>query len=458
MMKSNLISQLQQLRHGEVSPRPEWVAKNRAVLLSQIKNTLPHEAEVSVPLSEQVWSAMALFLPRQLVYSVVRPVVVVLMVSLLGTGGFVATSSASNEALPGDRLYPVKIALEKTKVALVETVGNENVRTQAHIEYASNRVTEIKRITAGSADPNKNFHIAEAVSNLKEGVERVNNSLNQNLSGEVIKDVKANTDEVKSALKQVSSNLETVSTTSVDTADLNKELVATTNLAKDTAVKAIEVFVQKVDDKSVSAEAAKDVLADALTTITSDVDSSKQNIALVKNIAQAAEAGVKDLQTEIKKQNLTTVIQTDQISQELSKELSNVATQATAAATSIELKSAEVGKKISEVQALVQTDQLQAAVDKLKEVNNDTKNISATADSAIKKANDLLPVTPVIKEAVGNTASTTDVHVVLTTTTSVLPKMPDVPVITVVVSGTVSATKVLVVPSSTPPTTTLLKN
>lgn len=261
MMKNNLISQLQELRHGEVSPSADWVAKNRAVLLSQIKNTIPHTARV--PMSEQVWSAMSLFLPRQVVYSVVRPVAVFFLVSLLGLSGFVATSSASNEALPGDRLYPVKIALEKTKVALTETVGNENARTQAHIEYAKNRVTEIKRITSNSTDPDKNFHIAEAVSNLKEGVERVNNSLNQNLSGDVIKDVKTNTDQVKSALKEVSSNLETASTTNDDNASLNKELVATTNLAKDTAVKAIEVFVQKVDDKTVSPEAAKGVLAEA---------------------------------------------------------------------------------------------------------------------------------------------------------------------------------------------------
>ncbi len=367
MMKNKLINHLQNLRHGEASPRPEWVEKNRSLLLAQIKNTLPDGVARSVPLSDQLWSAMALFLPRQVVYTVVRPLAVLVMVSLLGLSGWVATSSASNTALPGDTLYPVKIALEKTKVALAETVGNDNARAQAHITYSENRVTDIKRITV-STDPDKNWHIAEAVSNLKEGVVRVNDSLNQHLSGDTIKDAKKNTDQIKSALQEVSDNLDTASTTN---ADLSKELTATTNLAKDTGVKAVEVFVQKVDDQSVSPEAAKVVLNDAITIIVNDVDSSK-------------------------------------------------ATQASVASSTVEMKSAsaKVDKKISEAQVLVATDQLSAAVDKIKEVNNDTKSIVVESSNVVVSTS----TSPASKPSATSTAS----------------KILGTPMISAVVSGTVA--------------------
>ncbi len=440
MKKNNLINQLKNLRHGEVSPRPEWVAGNRNLLLSQITNTLPQANSEIVPMFERVWPALSLFLPRQFVYNVVRPIGVLVLVSLLGLSGWVATSSASNEALPGDTLYPVKIALEKTKVALAETVGNGNVRTQAHITYSQNRVTEIKRLK-DTADPKKDFHIAEAVSNLKEGVEHINDSLNKDLSGDTIKDAKENTDQVKSTLQEVSSNLASASSTNVD---LSKEITATTNLAKDTAVKAIEIFVTKVDDQSVSPEAAKSVLNDAISSIVTDVDNSKQNVTLVKNIAQAAEAGVKDFQAVIRKQNSSTTAETEKIS----KELSSAASQATAAATTIEIKSVEVNKKITQAQELVNSDQLSAAVDKIKEVNNDSKNIIAETDVAIKKANGVLPVTPLIKEAVAGAVGAKDIQVIVSTSTVDSAQAPQVPVVTIMVSGTVSATKTLV-PSST---------
>jgi len=44
----------------------------------------------------------------------------------MGIGGWIATVAASSGSLPGEWLYPAKIATEKTQVVMANVVGDKN--------------------------------------------------------------------------------------------------------------------------------------------------------------------------------------------------------------------------------------------------------------------------------------------------------------------------------------------
>jgi hypothetical protein len=133
-MSRNIIRQLKALKHETVSPREAWLQSNRAVLLSQIKNTLPTEETHEARL-EKLWSGMAIFLPRQMVYSVIRPIAVLVIVSLVASSTYSGTVKASYESVPGDWLYPAKRLSEKTQGAVISLLGDTNTETKSQVHY-----------------------------------------------------------------------------------------------------------------------------------------------------------------------------------------------------------------------------------------------------------------------------------------------------------------------------------
>src|SRR3989338_9911130 len=99
-----IIRQLKSLKHAKVKPSEKWLKDNRALLLSQIKNTVAQKTDTKFHM-ENIWQGMSIFLPSSFVYKVVRPVGVVMLIIAMGVGSWVATVDASYEALPGEWLY-----------------------------------------------------------------------------------------------------------------------------------------------------------------------------------------------------------------------------------------------------------------------------------------------------------------------------------------------------------------
>ena len=99
----DLKKKLKSIKHRGVNPNKEWLKKNRNFLLSQISNTVTEESGNKFNLSaEKMWKFMSVFLPRTVVYGVVRPVAIMAMVLSLGTGGWIATVAASQNTIPGE--------------------------------------------------------------------------------------------------------------------------------------------------------------------------------------------------------------------------------------------------------------------------------------------------------------------------------------------------------------------
>jgi hypothetical protein len=60
-------------------------------------------------------------------------------------GGSAMTVLASQSAIPGDALYPIKTSLEQTRTSLSRDAAS---RAELHIEFAGKRLLEIEQLIA----------------------------------------------------------------------------------------------------------------------------------------------------------------------------------------------------------------------------------------------------------------------------------------------------------------------
>jgi hypothetical protein len=77
---------------------------------------------------------------RKFAFSTIAAILFVVVVLF---GGASATAYASQSALPGDALYPLKTSLEQTQITLANDAYNQ---AQLHLEFAQRRLNEIKEL------------------------------------------------------------------------------------------------------------------------------------------------------------------------------------------------------------------------------------------------------------------------------------------------------------------------
>ncbi len=170
------IEELRSARHS-VNPDEAWVLKTRAKMLQHIALTT-EELPRRIFTLNHLWSALSLILPQKTVYAVVRPTVIFVVCFTVGTAGWITTVSASYASLPGDALYPVKIATEQTQAAVVEAIQGKAASAELHLSFASRRVDEVNKIIdAPGSVQDKQSRVDEAVKNLKNDVQSANQNL-----------------------------------------------------------------------------------------------------------------------------------------------------------------------------------------------------------------------------------------------------------------------------------------
>ena len=169
-MENKIVEELKKLKK-DINPRPEWIALRRDILLQQINPQKEYEL-AAVGLGGYVQLFTQVFRQRLL-----EPAVIILLV----LGIFSASSLAINAAfysLPGEPLYRVKIALEKTHVALTPDRGK---KVELKVEFAQKRVAEFDKIVAQTniSPEAKKERIKEVVKEFKSNVTAVNDGLNK---------------------------------------------------------------------------------------------------------------------------------------------------------------------------------------------------------------------------------------------------------------------------------------
>ena len=166
-MQNNFIQDLKQLKE-EIKPRSEWTALNRDILLRQIN---PDQQ-----LGQQVvgWSGYAGLLNQMFRQTFMEPAVMMLLVLGVFLGSSL-TINAAFYALPGDNLYPVKLTLEKTHVALVT---DESKQIELKIEFAQKRVAELGKVISQDDTPEaKKKKIETVAKEFRNNVSSVNSHL-----------------------------------------------------------------------------------------------------------------------------------------------------------------------------------------------------------------------------------------------------------------------------------------
>ena len=424
-MSQNLIAQLKQLKHGEVKPRQEWLENNRALLLSQIKNTVISENKnINVG---SIWNTMSMFIPRTLVFNVVRPIAVLLVVSIVATSGWVASVDASYNALPGDWLYPAKRAAEKTQVVVAGMIGSTKTETILHSEFAKRRATETKQMVS-SNDPKKQEKVKESIQDLKNEIANVDQKLeeikvasaNNAVSADVIKDIKQDTEQVKNTLQEVKVTLLTTSnindtSSTIENAQAINEVK---DLAKDLSVKAVGVMVIKhlEGDQTVSAEEVKRELNDTIQSASTDAQQSKQSVAGVQAVVTAAKVEAKDLASKPTASASTTAA--------LNLKISEVAIVTKDAAVQNKTATDDVNKKVTEAVDALSKGDLTKVMEKVKEANTATKEAEKISDQMVSDVQKLVPVAPIVAatDLKKDVVDVKDIKVIIDTSTSaVLP-------------------------------------
>jgi hypothetical protein len=168
-MENKIIKEVKKLKK-DISPRLEWVVLSRDLLLQQINPQKKRQA-VRVGAGDYAQLFGQIFRQRML-----EPAVIMLLV----LGVFLGSSLAINAAfysLPGDQLYRVKIALEKTHVALIPS---EEKKVELKMEFAQKRIEEFNKIVAqADVSPEvKKKKIQVVVQEFKNNVAAANNHLN----------------------------------------------------------------------------------------------------------------------------------------------------------------------------------------------------------------------------------------------------------------------------------------
>lgn len=406
-MTRDLKKQLKELKNADVSPREEWLTSSRDILLSQIKNTAPVKKNSFI---DNVWHGMSIFIPRQVVFNVIRPVAVLLIVIIVGTSGLIATVDASYETLPGDWLYPAKRAVEKTQTLAASLLGAKNTEAKLHSEFAKRRVSEIQKVIVGN-DEKKKERVSQTITDLKKEIDNVNSNLesmsNKKEAGsaKTVKIIQEDAVQIKAVLKGVKKDL-------VDGLNNNvaKEISEVKDMAQNTSEKAIEVLVAKhLDgDKEINKDGIKDMIEKSIIVAIDELDDIKKTgddvIVMMEAVIIVQETSTTTEIVVTTTVAITSTTATTTIVKPISK-LEQVLNDANEVIAQVDDNAvAQMDKKTDEAQEIIDSgDNLIDAVNLIKEVVEEIEAIEKRQDTVLDSAEKDLSIVIDNEEEIENT-------------------------------------------------------
>ncbi len=408
-MSKQLIEQLKSLKdyNGRLKPDHVWVDNTRNRLLRQITNNVT-ESKRSVPAKELVsW-----FIPESIAHAA-RPAMAMIMISIMTVGGWIVGVNASYDSLPGEVLYGVKIATEKTQVALATVSRDKVVETKLHLEFASRRSEETKKIVENNEGEDKAERAQKTVVKLKKSIEsakesakEVNNtSLSEAVS--VAKDLTKATQEIKKELIEVTKEIEG-GNDETDTGSLVKEVAEATSLVKAAELDVIEKVVKQLDedvekeDSESSNEDVAELVAETIAELSVSVQEVKDTIKdEIKPDAEAVEKTtseseineevLEDLkETLLASSTMATDSEKDQVKE--AENLEDIKDKIVEVVDKVDETVERAGEIIQQAQELVENNNLLDAIHKAQEaqeVNTETAQAVVEVKDAIKKTKEI---------------------------------------------------------------------
>lgn len=392
-MSNSVKRQLKNLKHGEVNPRPEWVESNRAILLSQIKNTIPS----SQSFSESFSYSFSHVLRTAFSFKLARPLIIVLAAIVALPGAWIASGFAAGNSLPGDALYSAKMAAEKSQVVFANLVGDKNKEVQLHLSFAQRRAIEVQKV---AHDPGRNVQLAQTVSSLKDELNIVSQKLvdikNQpkDVSNDLVSGVQKQTVEIKNTLQQVKQTLKTGNNSSDK--DLSKEVGLVKDLVKQVDVNNIDVAItgHLNGNASITKDDVVNIVSSTLSTAVTEVGSTQKDVEGVKSIVHAIKT---ELDKEVASSTKNGYNDSSTSTKELTNQVSNAAVESMQASNETKVASAEVDKRVGETKEMLTSGDFSGVVNSLKGVNDASREVEKISQNSLEKVQAVLPLVQVIK-------------------------------------------------------------
>lgn len=444
-----LRKQLKHIRQAvpELHPDTEWVKQNRARLCAQMNNMIgAREERQSFVWAGRMGEWMHVFVPQRLAYGV-RSFGIFILAGAVTVSSWIGVSSASSDSLPGEALYQVKLATEKTELIVASVIGSDEQKVSTLLKHASHRAEEFKKsVTPGQAQT--------AISSLKKTIETTNEQLKDVEDAEpkkavaIAQVVTEKTDRILTLLGEsetelvtpigvTGSTLTSVTTTAlVAQQTLNQTVEQTANLVEEANVNAIAVIVGRsaAADTPVNTTAVKAAVEKKLEKITTDLEAISKDAALVGSVVTQtiAATSTTGMTTVVPLLGATTTMtSTLSVSATMGlvpPEVVNPAkavekvqtTEQTVAAAS---KVAE--KTVAEAKTLIENNDLAGAVRKVQELQTVKKEAESAVAEAKQISNVLITAPLLIPTMVTTTAGgVTPLTTATTTPQTVTPTPP----------------------------------
>lgn len=141
---ATILQQTKNERRGG-TPHDVWVKRNRDILLMQVRNTTDVHAKTSfVDAARHLFS---IFMPVEGIMTVAHGIGIFMLVVGTVLGGGLASAQVYRGAAPGEMLYKVKLAVERAQLILAP---NEDYKAGLHAEFADRRIDETAKLAEES--------------------------------------------------------------------------------------------------------------------------------------------------------------------------------------------------------------------------------------------------------------------------------------------------------------------
>lgn len=205
-MRTNkdIIKELGKLR--EVKPAEDFLAKNRNALLTILEKDVVKESNVfAIANDKKMWYDLR----EKVLYKLLKPAGVLFLALSVITGGGIGMSFASQNTIPGDIFYPVKLTIEKAQVSLKTT---EEGKVKLEVEFAGRRLDELNKVKASEIKGNKKESQKTKIvlDNFKKNIETVKDRLDKMKEGEFTKETGDVVDMVEKKTLEYTKTLENI--------------------------------------------------------------------------------------------------------------------------------------------------------------------------------------------------------------------------------------------------------
>ncbi|MBU1922133.1 hypothetical protein KKD84_02820 [Patescibacteria group bacterium] len=274
MDKDHLIKQLNTLKHKRAGglARQAWIADAKKIIMQKA------EEDCQILQASETRGDKQLRLVFDMGrdwHRMFRPVVAMGLVVIMVFGGWITSVGASQNSLPGEALYKLKLFSEQAQAAITSS-GESKVKL--HVEFAGRRLDEVAKLIDSSV-LEKEQKVGQAVDGFKKQIDSVHEDLDNIKDKKVTK--KKDSDkfvEVTKIVDKKAVEYQDALDQTVDKVVVSKDKIKGAREAvNEVEAKAVEVLVEKhlSGELYISEEEVSETIQGKLDKAKQDIDQAK---------------------------------------------------------------------------------------------------------------------------------------------------------------------------------------